>query len=188
MRSRNGGCRWREEVGEGWVSGGEGSERQAALHRVTRGATGKGLDFGDEFVHVLELAVDGDVADVGDGVDLVELVHDLGADDGGGDLADVVFVKVGEDFFDGAVEAVHGDGALFAGFDEAAHELFAVEGLEGAVAFDDAEFGSFDVFVGGVAVGAVQALPAAAYGGPVLRRAGVEDFVFLGATLDATHG
>lgn len=40
------------------------------------------MDFLDEFVDVFELPVDGDVADVGDGIDLIELVHDLGADVG----------------------------------------------------------------------------------------------------------
>lgn len=54
--------------------GGAGVElvlEEAALHGIAGGATGKGLDFLDELVHVLELPVNGDVADVGDRVDLV---------------------------------------------------------------------------------------------------------------------
>jgi len=54
---------------------------QTALHGVAGGAAFEGLDFPDEFADVLELAVNRDVADVGDGIDLVELVHDLGPDD-----------------------------------------------------------------------------------------------------------
>ena len=38
---------------------------------------GEFLDFADEFSYVVELSIDGDVADVGYGVDLVELVHDF---------------------------------------------------------------------------------------------------------------
>lgn len=74
-----------------------------ALEVVAGGAAGEGLDFCDEFVDVLELAIDGDVADVGDGVDLVEFVHDFGADGGGGDFAEVVFVEFCEDFLYGAI-------------------------------------------------------------------------------------
>lgn len=160
---------------------------KAALEVIASGAFFEALDFADELPDVFELAVDGDVADVGDRVDLVEFVHDLGTDDVGGDFGEVVAVEFGEDFFDGAVEAVHGDGAFFAGLDEAAHEFFAMDGLACAVAFDDAEFGAFDLFVGGVAVGAAEALAAAADGGAVLRHSGVEDLIFERAALNAPH-
>lgn len=87
-------------------------------------------------------------------------------------------MEVGEDFLDGAVESVHGDGAFLAGFDEAAHEFLAVECLACAVAFDDSELGAFDLLVGGVAVGALKTFPAATDGCAILRRSGIEDFVF----------
>ena len=54
---------------------------QAPLHRVAGSAVFETLDFPDELADVLELAVHRNIADVGDRVDLVKFVHDLGPDD-----------------------------------------------------------------------------------------------------------
>ena len=151
------------------------------------GAVLEFLDFADEFTDVFELAVDRYVAHVGDWVDVVEFVHDFDADDVGGAFGEVVLVKLCEDFFDCAVESLHRDGAFFAGFDEAAEEFFAVEGLAGTVAFDDSQLGALNLLVGGVTVLALQALASAPSSGAVFRHTRVDDFVFEGTTLNTAH-
>jgi hypothetical protein len=92
---------------------------EAALHGITQGLEFERLDFADELSDVVELAVDRDVADVGDRIDFVEFVHHLGTDDVGGDFGEVVLVEGGQDFLHCTVEAIHGDRALFAGLHEA---------------------------------------------------------------------
>lgn len=160
---------------------------EAALHVVAERLVFEGLDFADEFADVVEAAVNRDVADVGDGIDFMQFVHDLGSDDVGGDFGEVVLVEFGEDFLHGAVEAIHGDGAFLAGLDEAAEELFAIEGFAGAVLLDDAEFGALDLFVGRVAIGAGEAFATTTNGRSVLRHTGIDHFVLLGTTLNAPH-
>lgn len=76
-------------------------------------------------------------------------------------------MQLGEDFFDGAIEAIHGNWAFFAGLDESAQEFFPVEGLTGAIAFHHAQLGALDLFVGGVAIRALQACAAATDRGTV---------------------
>lgn len=161
---------------------------ESTLEGVACGATRKGLDLRYELVDVLELAVNRDVADVGDGIDLMELVHDLRADRGGGHLAEVILVEVGENFFHGAIEALHGDRAFLAGFDEPAGELFPVERFASAVPLHHAQLRALDLLVGRVAVSAFQALPTTTNRRPVLGGTRVEDFVFEGTALDASHG
>lgn len=55
-------------------------------------------NFFNKFVNVLEFSVYGDVADVGNRIDVVELVHDFHAYLRGGNFADMVFVEVGNYF------------------------------------------------------------------------------------------
>ena len=128
------------------------------MHGVLTGAVFQSLDFADKFAHVIKLTVNRDIADVGDGIDVVEFVHDLRADASRGDLVVVVLVKLAEDFIDGSSNDIHGDFPLLAGFHEAAEELLAVDRLPGAIAFDDAEFSALDLLVGGEARSAIQAL------------------------------
>lgn len=52
------------------------------------------LDFADEFVYVLELAVDGDIADVGDWVEVMEFLHDELPNVRGGDFTRVFLMEV----------------------------------------------------------------------------------------------
>lgn len=53
-----------------------------ALHGVLTGAFLEGLDLLDELADVFELSVDRDVANVGDRIDVVQLVHHFGSDIG----------------------------------------------------------------------------------------------------------
>jgi hypothetical protein len=136
------------------------------------------LDFTDELANVFELAVYRDVAHVGYGVDVVEFVHDLDADDVRWALREVVLVEFGEDFFDSAVETVHGYRTFFTGFDQPAEEFFAVDGLAGAISFDHPELGALNLFVGGVAVIALEAFATATRGRSVFRHPRVDYFIF----------
>ena len=77
-------------------------------------------------------------------------------------------MEFGEDFLHGAVEAIHGDGAFLAGFDETAEEFLAVQSFSRAIFFDDAKFGAFDLFVGRVAIATAEAFPPSPDGCPVL--------------------
>ncbi len=146
------------------------------------------FDFGEELGGVAEAAVDGGEAEEGDFVELFELVHDLAADDGGGDFAFVL----GFDFVDDVVdEHVHlgvGNGALDGGVGDGGAELVAVEVLVAAVALEDGEDGLDDLFVGGEAMAAMGADAAAADGVAVANGAGVDDLVFGLRTLGTAHG
>ena len=144
---------------------------------VAAGALFQVLNFLNELADVFELAVDGDVTNVGDRIDAVEFFHDLCADVAGGNFAEVVLVEFRDDFIDGVVDAAHVYGAFLASFDEALADFIAVEGLALAAALDDLELCALDGFVGGVSVEAVGALTAAADGCAVLGRARVDDLI-----------
>ena len=124
-----------------------------------------GMDGIDEFADVLELAVDAGVADVGDWVDGVEFFHDADADGAGIEFAFGVGFEFGDDVVGGLFEGTEGDGAFFAGFDEAFEEFFAAEGFAAAVSFYDDHFHLFDFLVGGETEGAGEAFSASADGG-----------------------
>jgi len=68
---------------------------QPPLHMIPHGPILEGLNFADELADVVELAIHRDVADIGHRIDLVELVHDLRTDEVGGDLGNMVLVKIG---------------------------------------------------------------------------------------------
>ncbi len=56
------------------------------LKRVFASSVFKSLDFLNEFTNVFELAIYGDVAHVGHGIDIVEFVCDFDSDDSRGDF------------------------------------------------------------------------------------------------------
>jgi len=155
-----------------------GSEGDAAF---------EGFDFLEEVTDFLKFAVDGGVADVGDGVEHVEAGHDVGAELLGSDLALLEGFEFLEDFLDGALHLVEGDRALLAGFDNAGEELPAVEGFAAAVAFDDSDFIALEDLVGGEAGLAGEAFAAAADAVAFLGKAGVDHFVIEISTLGAAH-
>src|SRR5215813_13059896 len=85
------------------------------------------LELVQELVDVLELAVDGGEADVGDLVELAEALHDDRPDAGGRDLALLGVVEHGLDLVDDPVELDRRDGPLLAGLRQAGAQLVAVE-------------------------------------------------------------
>lgn len=158
------------------------------MHGVLAGAVFERLDFANELTHIVKLSVYRDVADVCDWIDVVELVHDLGSDAGGGDLVMVVLVELAQDFIDGPTDHIHGDFALFAGLHQSAEKLFPVDCFPGAIAFDDAELGALDLLVGCEAGTAIQAFTSTTNRGSVLGGTGVDDFVLMISALNTTHG
>lgn len=146
-----------------------------------------GMNGLDEFAYFLELAVDAGVADVGDGVDAVEVFHDVHADGAGIDFAEGEAFEFGDDGIGGGLELFEGDRAFFAGFDEAAEEFFATEGFASAGALDDDHFGAFDFLVGGEAEGAGEAFAASADGDAIAGDSGVDDFIVEVLAFGAAH-
>jgi hypothetical protein len=127
----------------------------------------EGFDFVDKLSDVFELTVDGGVADVGDGVDVLEFSHDKRADSLGWNFTDILGVKFIDDIFGGLFDGFDTDGAFFAGFGDAIEEFFTSKVFADAVAFDDAEVAPLEVFVGGEAFSAVVAFAASSDGGAV---------------------
>ena len=155
----------RRESDHGGRRGGALSVEQFGLAFAAGVELFHGVDGFDEFADVLELAVDAGVADVGDWVDGVEFFHDADADGAGIEFAFGVGFEFSDDVVGGLFEGAEGDGAFFAGFDEAFEEFFAAEGFAAAVSFYDDHFHLFDFLVGGESEGAGEAFSASADGG-----------------------
>jgi len=120
----------------------------------------RGLELGD----VLEVEIDRGEADVGDSVEYLEVVHDELADLGGGAFALGCVHEEGLACVDDGLEPRGGDGALFAGAQQAAENLLALKALAAAVFFDDHVGNFVDALVGGEAAVALLAFTAAADG------------------------
>lgn len=146
-----------------------------------------GMDGLDEFAYFLELAVDAGVADVGDGVDAVEVFHDMHTDGAGIDFAEGEALEFSDHGIGGGLELLEGNGAFFAGLHEAAEEFFAAEGFPSAGALDDDHFSAFDFLVGSEAEGAGEAFPASADGDAVASDSGVDDFIVVVLAFGAAH-
>ncbi len=146
------------------------------------------FELGFEFADVLEVAVDAGEADVGDGVDVLEALHDELADGAGGALA---LGRVDDEGFGLVDDVLHlggGDVALLAGVQQAGEDLLAVEFLAAAVLLDDHVGDFVDALVGGEALVAALALAAAADGVGFLAFAGVDDPVLGKSAIRAFHG
>ena len=177
----------REEKNSGG-SRGFGGVEEFGLVGAAGGAFFHLLDFIDEFTGFLELAVDGGVADVGDGIDGLEFFHGAQSDEAAGHFASGFGAELGDDFVDEMLEDFELDGAFFAGFGEAAEKFVAVKGFGAAGALEDAEFDLLDCFVGGVAGAASHALTTAADSLAFLNHARVDHSVAHVSATGATHG
>jgi len=145
------------------------------------------LNFPDELTDVIELSVNRNVADVGHGIDVMELVHDLGTNARGRNLMVVILVEFTEDFVDRASDSIHRDFSFFASLHEAAEEFLAIHGFPAAVALDDPEFGPLHLLVGCEAGSAIQALAPPPNRRAIFGRSRIDNFVLLVTALDATH-
>jgi len=117
-----------------------------------------------EFADVFEVAVDGGEADVGYGVEAFEVLHDELADFAGGAFALGGVHEEGLSGVDNFFQLAGGDGAFFAGAEQAAQNFLAVEALAAAVFLDDHVGNLVDALVGGETAGTALALSPAADG------------------------
>src|SRR6185295_14442025 len=115
-----------------------------------------------EIVRGLEAAVHRGEADIGDLVELGELADDEVAHPAGGHLALTERAQPLDHAVDRAFDLVGGDGALPQREHHASHELVAVEVGAAAVLLHQARHLEVDALIGGEALGALHALPAAA--------------------------
>ena len=160
---------------------------ETSLHVVAGSPVFERLNFADKLADVVELPVDRDVSHIGYWIDLVELVHDLGPDNVGRDLGNVILVEFGKNLLDRPVETVHRHRPLLAGLDETSEELFSIDRLAAAVLLHYSQLRTLDLLVGGIAVRAVQTFAASPNRRPVFRHPGIYDFVFVGTALDTPH-
>src|SRR6185437_1066536 len=117
-----------------------------------------------EFAYVLEVAVDAGKADIGDGIEGLQAVHQQLADFAGGALA---LGRVHEEVFGLVDQRFHiagGDGAFFAGVQQAAEDFLALEFLAASVFFHHHVGDFVDALIGGEALVAALAFAAAANG------------------------
>jgi len=110
------------------------------------------LNFSDEFTDVFKLTIDGYVAHVSYGIDVVQFCHDAWANTAGGNFRKMIFVKFSEDFLYGTIETIHGDWTFLTGFDKASEYFFSVERFTSAVTFNDLELSALNLLVGGVTI------------------------------------
>ena len=124
-----------------------------------------------KLVDVLKFPIDGCKADIGDLVQLMQLLHDFFTDDPTfnlrlAHLLDPLFDPVGDGF-----DRADTDRSLFTGFFQADENLIAVKRLAATVLLHDNGKNFLDSLVSGIAAFTTKALPAA-----------TNDFAFLGHT------
>src|SRR6185503_19561624 len=138
------------------------SRSERTLMRVGRSpavlaeaAAGVGVALGVERVdlalqrlEVVEALVDAGEPDVGDLVELAELLHRERADARRRDLGRALRAELSLDLVGGLLGGVVGDRPAGQRLAESRRELLAIELLAGAVALDDHEPGGFDALVG----------------------------------------
>ena len=147
----------------------------------------EGLDFADELSHVFKLAIDRSIADVGDVIEVLQLPHDLGADDLGGNFAMSFLFELVGDRIHGELDLVHGHRPLFTGLQKSGQKLFAGEGLASPIALHDMQLFPLDGLVGGEAKGTLEALAASADGMTIPGFARVDDAILGASAFGAAH-
>jgi hypothetical protein len=135
------------------------------------------LEFGHEFLDILEIHIDTGEADVSDLIELFEAMHDHFADLGGGEFAFGGFVDHAFDFVDDGFEFGCGNGALFTSFEEALEDLLALEAFAAAIFFDDHVGDLVNALVSGKAPRAFETFAAAADGVAGTALAGIDYLV-----------
>src|SRR2546426_1385967 len=145
------------------------------------------LEFLHEFVQIPELAVDAGKSDVGNLVHLFQTLHQALADGGSREFLLRALLHQVLDLLDDILEGVHGDRPLFAGSQEAGHQLGPVEGLPPAILLDHHERNLVDPLVGGEAARARETFTAASHDMPLFPFPGVHHLVLGVSTERAFH-
>jgi len=91
---------------------------------------------------------------VSDLIDITQLGHYVGAD-----LRRRDFTAASLDFMNDVVDRLfendETDGTFLTGLSQTVDELASIERLVGTIAFDDAEIGALDFFIGGIPISAL---------------------------------
>jgi hypothetical protein len=145
------------------------------------------FEFSFEFVDVFEVAVNAGEADIGDGVEILEVFHEELADFGGGSLSFGGVHEEGFGFIDEVFEFCGGDGSFFAGAEESVEDFAAFEFFAAAIFFDDHVGDFVDALVGGEAFVASLTLAASADGVSFFAFARVNDAVLGEPAIRALH-
>src|SRR5690554_4713568 len=124
------------------------------------GLPGQAVDLGAELVEILEAAIDGGEADIGDLVEALQGLHHLLADDPGVNLPLAPAAPGLANALHRGLNGLGADRALLQGAKHAGAQLLLVEGLPGAVTLDDSRHHQPRGLVGGVALAAGNALAA----------------------------
>src|SRR5450830_1322301 len=146
------------------------------------------LELVHEVAEILEPAVNGREPHVRHLIELLELLHDLGAELHGRHLARLSRRESRLDLVADGLERLRLDGTLLTGFHEAAEQLVAVERLAPAVLLHDEKGDLLDGLVGREAALAGVALPPPADRRSFAALARVDDAVVSRAAVRAAHG
>ena len=137
---------------------------------------------------VLELAIDGSEADIGNLIYALQLIHDQLADLSRGNFPFHLVLQCLLDLAGDLLQRSHGNGTLFTGLQHAAQQLALVKGLAAAVTLDDHQRKTFHDLIGGEALVTLQTFAAAANAAALLSGTGVYNFAFQMGTIGTFHG
>lgn len=127
---------------------------------MLRGLTGQAFDFLTEFVEILEAAIHGSEADVGNFIELLQLGHHQLADHQGFDFPLAGGAQLMLDVGNGRFQALDADRAFFQRTLHAGTQFVLVEGLAAAVLLDQPWHHQLGRFEGGEALATGQAFAA----------------------------
>ena len=151
-------------------------------------AGGQAVDLGAELVEILEAAIDGGEADIGDLVEALQGLHHLLADDPGVDLPLAPGAQGLANALHRGLNGLGADRALLQGAKHAGAQLLLVEGLPGAVTLDDSRHHQLRGLVGGEALAAGHALAAPPHLVALGDQPRVGDLGVMGSAEGAVHG
>src|SRR5262249_28612192 len=140
-----------------------------------------------EILGFAEIAIDRGKADIGDVIELAQMLHHDLSDHLGGDFRLAAALELTHDVGDHLLDALAVHRPLAQGDRHRAHELVAVERHAAAVALDDGQLAKLHALEGGEAEIAGHAHPPPTDDGGVFRRAGVLHLGIEAVAAWATH-
>ena len=133
-------------------------ERQLTGDGIRTAADAQALDLVAKRFHVLEAAIDGSEAHVGDLVEMAELVHHELAHESRRDFPFAEAAQAVRDVLDGGIDGIGTDRALLQALHHAATQFLLVEGHAAAILLHHLRQHQFSGLEGGETLTALQAL------------------------------